>query len=103
MHEDVGFPLQSAGGHRQRIQQIYHVLEVAHRGAQTQSMHEVLKKKLEQAYHVLHMEGLAEDTIRGPITTRTDDNRVYIKPWPSGFEEVTAEDLVCVDLDGDLL
>lgn len=76
---------------------------MAHGGSQTQSMHEGLKKKLEQAYHILHMEGLAEDTIRGHITTRTEDNRVYVKPWPLGFEEVTAEDLLCVDLDGNLL
>ena len=66
-------------------------------------MHEALKKKLEEAYHVLHMEGLAEDTIRGHVTARTDDNRVYVKPWSLGFEEVTAEDLLCVDLEGNLL
>jgi L-fuculose-phosphate aldolase len=66
-------------------------------------MHEALKKKLEEAYHILHMEGLAEDTIRGHVTARTNDNRVYVKPWPLGFEEVTAEDLLCVDLDGNLL
>jgi len=66
-------------------------------------MDEDLKKKLAEAYRILHMEGLAEDTIRGHITARTEDNRVYIKPWPMGFEEVTAEDLLCVDLDGNLL
>ena len=63
-------------------------------------MHEALRIKLEQAYHILFMEGLAEDTIRGHITARTDDNRIYIKPWTLGFEEVTARDLLSADLEG---
>jgi ribulose-5-phosphate 4-epimerase/fuculose-1-phosphate aldolase len=66
-------------------------------------MHEALKKSLVQAHRIAHLEGLAEDTIRGHITLRSDDDRVYIKPWPLGFEEVTAKDLLCVDLDGNLL
>ena len=66
-------------------------------------MNEALKRKLAQAYHVLHMEGLAEDTIRGHITARSNDNRIYIKPWALGFEEVTAKNLLGVDLEGILL
>ena len=66
-------------------------------------MHEALKAKLEQAYQVLHQEGLAEDTIRGHITARSDDNRIYIKPWTVGFAEVTAGDLLAADLEGNLV
>jgi len=66
-------------------------------------MHEALRAKLEQAYQVLYQEGLAEDTIRGHITARSEDNRIYIKPWILGFEEVTAGDLLGVDLEGNLV
>jgi L-fuculose-phosphate aldolase len=66
-------------------------------------MHNALKRKLAQAYHILHMEGLAEDTIRGHITARSDDSRIYIKPWTLGFAEVTAGDLLGVDLEGNLV
>jgi L-fuculose-phosphate aldolase len=66
-------------------------------------MHEALRTKLEQAYHILNMEGLAEDTIRGHVTVRRYDNRVYIKPWSMGFEEVTARDLLSADLEGNLV
>jgi L-fuculose-phosphate aldolase len=66
-------------------------------------MYEALKKKLAQAYHMLHMEGLAEDTIRGHVTARSEDNRIYIKPWRLGFEEVTAKGLLGADLEGNLV
>lgn len=66
-------------------------------------MHNALKRKLAQAYQVLHMEGLAEDTIRGHITARNEDNRIYIKPWALGFEEVTAQKLLGVDPGGNLV
>ena len=66
-------------------------------------MHEALRTKLEQAYHIVQMEGLAEDTIRGHVTVRSDDNRIYIKPWSMGFEEVTARDLLSADLEGNLV
>jgi L-fuculose-phosphate aldolase len=66
-------------------------------------MNEELKNRLEKAYKILHMEGLAEDTSRGHITLRTEDNKIYIKPWGIGFEEVTAENLLCLDSEGKLL
>ncbi|MFB3884263.1 MAG: class II aldolase/adducin family protein [Thermodesulfobacteriota bacterium] len=66
-------------------------------------MDEELKIRLEKAYKILSMEGLAEDTSRGHITLRTGDNRIYIKPWGIGFEEVTAESLLCLDSEGKLL
>jgi L-fuculose-phosphate aldolase len=66
-------------------------------------MNEELKNKLEQAYKILYMEGLAEDTTRGHATAKGEDQRIYIKPWGMGFEEVTAQDFLGVDLDGNLL
>ncbi len=62
-----------------------------------------LRVKLEKAYKILRMEGLAEDTSRGHITLRTEDGRIYIKPWGIAFEEVTAENLLCLDSEGKLL
>jgi L-fuculose-phosphate aldolase len=64
---------------------------------------EVLKKKLEYAHRILHMEGLAEDSSRGHITARGSDGRFYIKPWGVGFEDVMAEDFQGLDLDMNLL
>ncbi len=66
-------------------------------------MNEELKNKLEKAYKILYLEGLAEDTSRGHITLRTEDNKIYIKPWGIGFEEVKAENLLCLDSEGKLL
>lgn len=66
-------------------------------------MNEELKNKLETAYKILYMENLAEDTSRGHITLRSEDNKIYIKPWGIGFEEVTAENLLCLDSEGKLL
>jgi ribulose-5-phosphate 4-epimerase/fuculose-1-phosphate aldolase len=61
-----------------------------------------LKVTLAQAYGILFMEGMAEDTTRGHITAKTADGTVYVKPWGMGFEEVGAEDLLGVDGDGKL-
>lgn len=66
-------------------------------------MNEELRIKLEQAHRILHMEGLAEDASRGHITVKSEDGRIYIKPWGVGFEEVRAQDFQGVDLDGNLL
>jgi len=66
-------------------------------------MNEELKMKLEQAHKILYMEGLAEDTTRGHVTVKSNDHRIYIKPWGMGFEEVTAEDFLGVDPDGNLV
>ncbi len=66
-------------------------------------MNEELGKRLEKAYKILYLEGLAEDTSRGHITLRTEDGKIYIKPWGVGFEEVTAENLLCLDSEGKLL
>ncbi len=65
-------------------------------------MNEELKAKLVQAYRILYLEGMAEDTTRGHMTARADDGTIYIKPWGMGFEEIRAEDLLGVDGDGNL-
>jgi L-fuculose-phosphate aldolase len=67
------------------------------------TLNEELKVKLEQAHRVLYMEGLAEDTTRGHITVRSADQRIYLKPWGMGFEEVTVEDFIGVDPEGNLV
>jgi L-fuculose-phosphate aldolase len=66
-------------------------------------MNEELRIKLEQAHRIAHMEGLAEDASRGHITVKSEDGRVYVKPWGVGFEEVGARDFQGLDLDGNLL
>jgi ribulose-5-phosphate 4-epimerase/fuculose-1-phosphate aldolase len=65
-----------------------------------QQQNAALKTSLVQAYRILFMEGMAEDTTRGHMTARADDGTIYIKPWGVGFEEVGAEDLLGVDGDG---
>lgn len=66
------------------------------------AMDEELRNKLEKAYKILYMEGLAEDE-RGHITVKSEDQRIFIKPWGIGFEEVTNQDFLGVDLDGNIL
>jgi L-fuculose-phosphate aldolase len=66
-------------------------------------MSKELRFKLEQAHRIAHMEGLAEDASRGHITARSEDGRIYIKPWGVGFEEVCAADFQAVDQEGKLL
>lgn len=66
-------------------------------------MNEELKIKLEQAYKILYLEGLPKNETLGHITAKSEGDRIYIKPWGMGFEEVTAQDLLCVDPDGNLL
>ena len=66
-------------------------------------MHGELKSSLVRAYKILHMEGMAEDTIRGHVSLRSADGNVYIKAWGLAFEEVTPENLLAADLAGNLV
>ncbi len=66
-------------------------------------MNEALRSKLEQAHRILYEEGLAEDASRGHITVKSDDGRIYVKPWGVGFQEVRADDFQGVDREGILL
>jgi ribulose-5-phosphate 4-epimerase/fuculose-1-phosphate aldolase len=67
------------------------------------NMNEELKKRLEQAHRILHMEGLAEDASRGHVTVKSAAGRIYVKPWGVGFQEVKARDFQGVDSEGRLL
>ena len=53
-------------------------------------MNQKLRSKLEEAHRILHIEGLAEDASRGHITAKSEDGRIYIKPWGVGFKEARA-------------
>ena len=66
-------------------------------------LNERLRKKLALAHRILHMEGLAEDASRGHITVRSEDGRIYIKPWGIGFEDVEARDFQGLDIEKNLL
>ena len=66
-------------------------------------MNQTLRSKLEEAHRILHIEGLAEDASRGHITAKSEDGRIYIKPWGVGFKEVRAKDFQALDIDGNLL
>jgi ribulose-5-phosphate 4-epimerase/fuculose-1-phosphate aldolase len=65
-------------------------------------LNEELKVKLEQAYRILYMEGMADDTTRGHMTAKADDGTIYIKPWGMGFEEVTVRDFLGMDAAGNI-
>ena len=66
-------------------------------------MNEELKKKLEEAHRILHREGLAEDASRGHITAKSEDGKIYVKPWGTGFQEVKAADFQGLDESGNLV
>ena len=66
-------------------------------------MNQKLRSKLEQAHRILHIEGLAEDASRGHITAKSEDGRIYIKPWGVGFKDIWAKDFQGLDMDGNLL
>ena len=66
-------------------------------------MNQKLRSKLEQAHRILHIEGLAEDASRGHITAKSEDGRIYIKPWGVGFKEAKAKDFQGLDMDGNLV
>lgn len=65
-------------------------------------MNRELGIKLERAHRILHMEGLAEDASRGHVSVRSEDDRIYVKPWGMGFQEVKAGDFQELDLEGNL-
>lgn len=59
--------------------------------------------KLVLACNILAAEGHSDITL-GHVTSRLPgDYRVYMKPSGLGLEEVTAEDIIMIDLDGNLL
>lgn len=65
-------------------------------------MNRELGIKLERAYKIVHREGLAEDASRGHVSVRSEEGRIYVKPWGMGFEEVRAGDFQELDMEGNL-
>ena len=62
-----------------------------------------VRKKLAQACRILYMEGLADFNLghvrgRGP-----DQEKIFIKPRGLGLEEIKPDDVIVVDLGGNLL
>jgi ribulose-5-phosphate 4-epimerase/fuculose-1-phosphate aldolase len=67
------------------------------------SKNQALRVTLEQAYRILSMEGLAEDSTRGHVTARGEDGLFYIKPHGTAFEWVKADQMQGLDIDGNLV
>ena len=60
-----------------------------------------LKHKLALSYQILYHEGLAREDTLGHVSARLPgESLCYVKPWGVGFEEVTPESLLAMDLDG---
>ena len=62
-----------------------------------------LRVKLEQAYRILSMEGLAEDSTRGHVSARGENGLFYIKPHGTAFEWVKGDQMQGLDIDGNLV
>jgi L-fuculose-phosphate aldolase len=67
------------------------------------SKNQALRVTLEQAYRILSMEGLAEDSTRGHVTARGEGGLFYIKPQYTAFEWVKADQMQGLDIDGNLV
>jgi L-fuculose-phosphate aldolase len=62
---------------------------------------EDLKRKLALTYQILYLEGVARDDTLGHVSARLPGKeKVYVKPWGMGFEEVAPDGLVSMDLEG---
>lgn len=62
---------------------------------------EALKRKLALAYQILYLEGVAREDTLGHVSARLPGEKIaYVKPWGVGFEEVTPDSLLGMDLDG---
>src|SRR5580658_6871950 len=63
--------------------------------------HEEAKQKLIDAGKILEMEGQADFT-RGHVSVRVPDDPslFFMKPHSVGFEEITMENILTIDLDG---
>lgn len=60
-----------------------------------------LVRKVALTYQILYHEGITREDTLGHVSARLPgENRVYVKPWGMGFEEVTPENLLVMDLEG---
>ena len=62
-----------------------------------------VRKKLAQACRILYMEGLADFNL-GHVSGRgPDQEKIFMKPRGFGLEEIRPDDVIVVDLEGNLL
>jgi len=60
-----------------------------------------LKRKLALTYQILYLEGLTREDTLGHVSARLPGgDKAYVKGWGMGFEEVTPENLLAMDLEG---
>ncbi|HLC26153.1 MAG TPA: class II aldolase/adducin family protein [bacterium] len=60
-----------------------------------------LKRKLALTYQILYMEGITKEDTLGHVSARlSGESKSYVKPWGMGFEEVTPDNLLAMDLEG---
>jgi L-ribulose-5-phosphate 4-epimerase len=62
-----------------------------------------MRKKLAQACRILSMEGLADFNLGHASSRVPDQENICIKPRGLGLEEIKPEDLIVVDMEGNLL
>jgi len=62
-----------------------------------------MRKKLAQACRILYMEGLADFNLGHASSRVPDQENICIKPRGLGLEEIKPEDLIVVDMEGNLL
>ena len=60
-----------------------------------------LRRKVALAYQILYHEGITREDTLGHVSGRLPGESVsFVKPWGMGFEEVTPENLLAMDLEG---
>jgi len=62
-----------------------------------------IRKKLALACRILYMEGLADFNLGHASSRVPDQENIFIKPGGLGLEEIKPEDLIVVDMGGNLL
>ncbi len=63
-----------------------------------------LRARLALAYQILYLEGLTKEDTLGHVSARLPGGETaYVKRWGMGFEEVTPESLLGMDLEGNKL
>lgn len=62
-----------------------------------------IRKKLAQACRILYMQGLADFNLGHASSRVSDQEKICIKPRGLGLEEIKPEDLIAVDMEGNLL
>ena len=69
----------------------------------TQEKRAEIRNHLAQACRILYMEGLADFNLGHASSKIPGEELVYIKPKGLGLEEVKADDIVLINMEGDLI